>query len=584
MMLEAKSRNLELGIRNKIMIKKIIFLTAVLIGLTFALPVLAEEQIDNFEATIRINPDSSINVTERIEYDFNSLPDKHGIYRNIPIKYKARGGNYNLRIDDIWVTDENGMAYDFTNSYPGKNIQIKIGDPDQLVTGKKTYLLSYKISRAINFFKDHDELYWNVTGNEWAITIEQARVQIILPKEILPEQLKKDCFAGNYGVETSCSNQTNEISDNNLIRGVLFENGMLSSGEGLTVVIGFPKGLVQEPSRFEIFLNMLEDNGIISLPIFVLGVLLYLWNSRGRDPEGKKTIVAQYEPPDNLSAAEIGTIIDERAHKKDISAQIIHLAVKGYLKINKEDKNYYLEKLRAGEDLPNNFEKKLLESLFDGKTKIKLADLKDKFYKDLEIVKNQIYQATVEKGYFLKNPKTVRTIYAVIGICAIFLSFFTGSFWGGLGVFSLFLSGILIFIFNFFMPKRTKTGVLAKEHILGLKVFLTVAEKERLKFHNAPEKKPQLFEKLLPFAMVLGVEKQWAKQFEGIYQGNPSWYNDPSGGTFSSFLLINSLSNFQSKANATLASRPSSASSGGSGFGGGGFSGGGFGGGGGGSW
>ena len=134
------------------------------------------------------------------------------------------------------------------------------------------------------------------------------------------------------------------------------------------------------------------------------------------------------------------------------------------------------------------------------------------------------------------------------------------------------------------MPAKTRQGALAKEHILGLKRYLTVAEKDRIEFHNAPEKNPEHFEKLLPYAMVLGVEQEWAKQFAGIYNQQPNWYDDSSGKYFTAFALTDSLNNFQAKADTTLASRPSSASSCGSGFGGVGFSGGGFGGGGGGSW
>jgi uncharacterized membrane protein len=134
-----------------------------------------------------------------------------------------------------------------------------------------------------------------------------------------------------------------------------------------------------------------------------------------------------------------------------------------------------------------------------------------------------------------------------------------------------------------FMPARTQKGVEAKEYIEGLKLYMTVAEKDRINFHNAPEKNPQRFEKLLPFAMALGVENEWAKQFEGIYNQQPSWYNDPTQQTFTALLLINSLSTFQTQSQGALVSSPSSAGSGGSGFSGGG-SGGGFGGGGGGSW
>jgi len=149
-------------------------------------------------------------------------------------------------------------------------------------------------------------------------------------------------------------------------------------------------------------------------------------------------------------------------------------------------------------------------------------------------------------------------------------------------IFNFVLVGITVAVFGLVMPARTKEGVLAREHILGLKSYLQVAEKDRLKFHNAPDKNPKTFEKFLPFAMVLGVEKEWAKQFEGIYNTNPSWYSDPSMGNFSAVVLASGLNNFGNMAQTTLSSKPSS-SGGGSGFSGG-SSGGGFGGGGGGSW
>jgi len=320
-------------------------------------------------------------------------------------------------------------------------------------------------------------------------------------------------------------------------------------------------------------------------------LLFYLWYSRGRDPKGRGTIIAQFDAPDNLTPAEVGTIIDEKAHKRDISAEIINLAIKGYIKIKRievkgifKSVDYELFKLKDENSLANPFERELMTSLFKKKIEIKLSSLKDKFYKDLKKVEKEIYESIVSKGYFLKNPNKVRGTYIGIGFAILVLSWFSGPIFNWFGVVNIAISGILVIIFSFFMPKKAKKGVLAKEYILGLKNYLTVAEKDRIKFHNAPEKNPEHFEKLLPYAMVLGVEKEWAKQFENIYDQQPSWYNDPSHAHFTAFVLASSLNSFQTKANTTLTSRPSSASSGSSGFGGGGFSGGGFGGGGGGSW
>jgi len=117
------------------------------------------------------------------------------------------------------------------------------------------------------------------------------------------------------------------------------------------------------------------------------------------------------------------------------------------------------------------------------------------------------------------------------------------------------------------MPARTKKGVHAKEHILGLKRYLSVAEKERLKFHNAPEKNPTHFDHLLPYAMALGVEEDWADQFEDLHRKPPSWYDDGQGGVFNAIVFTRAINNFSSAANTNLTSKPSSASSGFSGGG-----------------
>jgi uncharacterized membrane protein len=149
---------------------------------------------------------------------------------------------------------------------------------------------------------------------------------------------------------------------------------------------------------------------------------------------------------------------------------------------------------------------------------------------------------------------------------------------------AIFISGIIMFIFSMFMAQKTVKGTKTLEKILGFKEFLQVTEKERLKFHNPPKMVPEVFEKFLPYAMVLGVENKWADNFKNIYNQEPSWYEGYSNHTFSAVLLANSLHNFSSSSQSVFVSQPhSSASGGGSGFSGGG-SGGGFGGGGGGSW
>ncbi|MBU2028957.1 DUF2207 domain-containing protein [Patescibacteria group bacterium] len=156
--------------------KVIIFIFA--LGFWGLLPLLSSAQsvqpeiIDSFDAEVKINADASFNVSEKIQYGFGAA-QKHGIFRTIPIKYQARGGNYNLRVSDISVTDEKGNNYNFTTSYPNDDLEIKIGDADKLVSGQKIYVINYVIGRAINYFDTYDEFYWNATGNGWPVAIKK---------------------------------------------------------------------------------------------------------------------------------------------------------------------------------------------------------------------------------------------------------------------------------------------------------------------------------------------------------------------------------------------------------------------------
>lgn len=551
----------------------------------------AEEKINDYQVSVHVNTDASMNVDEAIIYDFDQSIDKHGIYRYIPIKYSREGSNYSMVISDISVDDGNNPLI-FEQTKDGNNLRIKIGEAST-VSGVRLYNIHYRVERAINYFKDHDEIYWNATGNNWSVGITQVAYKIYFPKEIEQGNINSQCFSGATGSQKECLSQRYIFSGQNKVQSAVFIGEMYLPGEGLTAVVSLPKGLIKEPSIFKKISNFLLDNGGLLLPFIVVGLSLALWFKRGRDPRGQGVIIAQYDAPDKLTPTEVGTIVDERADNADISADIINLAIKGYIKINRIEKDglilkssdYQLDKIKDENDLPNEFEKILMRGLFvDGNSQVKISDLKEKFYKELKKIKEEVYISVTKKGYFVANPQKTRNWYITFGTLIMFLGALLANYSASLMV-GIFISGVVMVIFGYFMPRKTEMGVAAYEHILGLKDYLSVAEKDRLEFHNAPEKNPEIFEKLLPFAMVLGVEEKWAKQFEGIYNGRPAWYNDPTNNNFSSIVFVHSLNSFSTASNSSLAAMPNSGAGGGvSGFGGGGFSGGGFGGGGGGSW
>ncbi len=563
--------------------KRIFFVVALII--LFVPRLVFAEAIGAFSSSIVVSPDANIAVTETIVYDFGDS-SHHGIFRDIPYTYKARGGNFTVQISNIAVTDEAGAPYAFTVSNSGSNKEIKIGDANSLVTGSHTYVLHYTVSRAINYFQDHDELYWNVTGNGWQVPMQDVSAKVTVAGALTPLQVQ--CYMGPIGSNAPCDSATSTSGS------TLFAQTQLQAGEGLTIVVGFPKGLVHQPTAWERLLATLADNWGLGLPVLTLVAMLYVYFKKGRDPAKYSTIVPQYEAPKDVTPTEAGTIIDSTASNQDISSEIINLAVQGYITITRlESKilglfnqtDYQLDKLKDSKTLPNEFERIMMDGIFAGGDSIKLSSLKNTFYTVLSDIKSRVYRSVVDKGFFAQNPNTSRGWYIVGGIFlaigGIVVGGYSQNVFTAIGV---ACSGIIIAIIGASMSHRSFKGAEMKSYILGLKMYLSVAEKERLKFFNAPDKTPKRFEALLPYAMVLGVEKEWAKQFEGIYTTPPSWYHDPYGGAFNAIYFASALHDFRQTSNSTFASQPrSSASGGGSGFGGGG-SGGGFGGGGGGSW
>ena len=566
----------------------ILFLTATMFVATAQV---RAEKIDNFGVNIDIKKDASINVIEVVKMNFEN-EQKHGIFRDIPLVYKDKDGNsYSLQIDSVNILNEINEPYTWTEEQVGDNYELKIGDADVLVSGIKTYKIYYTIRGAINYFPDHDELYWNTTGNNWPFVIEKSTAAVVAPADLEKGKIKYKCYIGNPGSKEECPGRiVNATKTTERVVG--FENKKkLDAGAGMTVVFSVPRGYIDEvdyrqPIIVEPFwLKMVKLFWPFSFTIVIFAFMFLRWFAVGRDPKGRETIIAQYDIPDNLMPAEIGTLIDADADNKDISAELIYLAIKGYLKISKEGGDYKLIKLKETDQDLNKYQTTLMTKIFNSQTEISLTSLKDKFYKDLKEIKTEVYDTVSARGYFTKSPEKVRKAY--LGV-ATFL--FIGSLFDFVyvGLFPLLAVSILIDAaiiggFGWLMPARTTKGVLTREYILGLKRYLEVAESERIKFHNAPEKNPSTFEKFLPVAMVLDVEEQWAKQFADIYRQPPQWYNNPDMSNFNSYVLVHNMVAFSSEAHSILSSTPSSsASSGGSGFSGG--SGGGFGGGGGGSW
>jgi len=234
-------------------------------------------------------------------------------------------------------------------------------------------------------------------------------------------------------------------------------------------------------------------------------------------------------------------------------------------------------------------ESELLRALFsDGEDTVELSSLEIRFHEHLPTIKSRLYSSLIENGYYAGNPERTRSFYRGLALFPILLGIASFIYWQSLfpGL-MLAISGVIVFLFSQIMPRKTQAGTRALEQVLGLARYIRLAEVDRIEFHNAPEKSPETFERMLPFAIALNLTKVWTDQFEGLLKTPPDWYQG-STPVFRGHMFALSLWHLSSGMNRTLASAPRTAGGksawrGGSGFGGG-FSGGGFGGGGGGGW
>ncbi len=585
------------------------FLGLVIIAISLVSPhtARAEENwsITDFSSAITITDTGAIDVEETIAVDFGHEV-KHGIYRYIPYVYTSADKTKTYtRLDLNSVTmDHEAIRYDSSTDHD--RLFIKIGDPKKTLSGQHSYQIHYSATGILRGFASYDELYWNVTGNDWPVTIAKASAMVTLPRAGI---VQSSCYMGLVGATNTCSHGASDEQ-----HAQFATTSPLPPYEGLTIALGYTKGMVPltvvtpPPSPFSLATSSrsLSAAGIISL--MGLALVISLWWRLGRDqrwqrpsanPSGSETaimplathetIAPEFESPEKLRPAEIGVLMDERADTLDVSATIVDLAVRGYLTIREESKKWLLGAtdytFAKTAKNPNNlldYEKKLLEALFASGDTILLSSLKNHFYDDLAQVKDSLYKDVTEKKLFAANPASVRIKYLAIGIVVVVVG-------GGLGVLGfrigmpefigagggLIISGLVLLAVSFAMPRRTAYGRETWRRAQGYKLFVSGTEKYRQPFFE----KENIFMEVLPYAIVFGVTKKLAQAMKdlGLKPPQPTWYYGPH--PFNAYAFSNNLDSFSHAIGTAMASSPS-----GSGSSGGGFSGGGFGGGGGGSW
>ncbi|MEZ4796161.1 MAG: DUF2207 domain-containing protein [Flavobacteriaceae bacterium] len=572
---------------------------SVLLFLTCALSLFGQsERVISFHSDIEVDTSSTITVTESIKIYANGTIFKRGITRTIPTVSVDSSGK-RVKLDyKILSVQRDGRTSKYHTENGNGNITIYVGESDVFLReGEYDYTITYSMNGQIRFFEAYDEIYWNVNGFDWALPFGQVSSNITLPTG--GNFIQNACYTGRYGSSSTNCNAT--ILSNHSIR---FTADNLRAGENLTVAVGFNKGVVNQPPpppppTFLQKFGALILSGFISLALlFYYG---FTWLKFGVDPP-KPTVYPQYEVPNKMTPASVGMIDKLRYHSDLITGTILNLAVKGYLKIEEDNQNHVfglfkskqftLRKLKDDNGELNHEERVLFSKLFRGSSTLTLDGTYDSMvlsavtaYKDSlrKQHQNLIYQGFNFKFWLFPILTIIAYVFLFVFLAT---QYFEGENDGLIFVVFLVVNVAFFLIYQYLIRKPSIEKLKLKSLIDGFKMYMSAAEEKQIAHFNPPDLTPEIFEKLLPYAVVLGAEDVWGDKFQNLINKSlidqsyqPTWYSGGRIGNFSTFnhTLNSSLSNSLSRS----ATPPSSSGSGSSG---GGFSGGGGGGGGGGGW
>jgi uncharacterized membrane protein YgcG len=545
-------------------------------------PPVAQEKIwdfERFDTDIQVHPDATYTVRETQVANFN------GSFRFLNRDISTESAVFSdgrthgrVRISDVHVYDLDGNPYENwgIDSYDGgKTVRVEFSATDE----QKGWIIEYRVSGAIIFSTDYDRLYWDAVSAQRDVPIKNAYVTVRLPGGADTDQVKSEMYVdGNSPPLTYDYGREGET--------MWWSATDIAPYTTFSIDVAFPKDIVRVPLLYRSWFGTLML--VLSAAVFLalLIGMLVLWFKKGRDAGRSQLDVVRYEPPEGLKPAMVGVLVNEKQRPEDISATVVDLAVRGKLTIFEEQKGKVLKGKRYGfrrkdhsdSDLLQ-YERDILDGLFEKGDVVTEDELKQKFYVHIKSINNGVDKEVRAMGLFHADPQKVRTKYRYLMLAIalplpiLIVIMFN---WFDLGYIPVLIPGLMlggasVWVVGHFMPSRTPKGSEALSCAMGFKEYMKTAERDEMEFMT-----PETFQENLPYAMVLGVTDSWAEKFSDIYTSPPDWY-EGSYATFSTVYLARSLSGMSNSVSSTLVSSPSSG--GGGGFGGG-SSGGGFGGGG----
>jgi uncharacterized membrane protein YgcG len=477
-------------------------------------------------------------VREAITVEFHGA--HQGFFRTIPVRYERRGLEFSLRVDDVHAFDDNVAPLRTEVSRYGRAIRIKAWVPGA-VNATRTVIITYRVRRALIDVDGHEELYWNVTGNEWDVPIRQAEAIVSSPADIPLDQIRATAYTGPRGA--SGADYTEDRADAFL---TFRTTRPLRPREGLTIAVGWPAGVIRGPSAARTALWWLDDNWPLTLPFFTLAGVVLVWRRYGRDPGGRPSVKPEYEPPEGMLPAVGGALSTERALPRDVVATLVDLAVRGYIRIEEIEpdfgkSDFIVHRLKGISDgALTSVEIYVLTRLFGPDWSLatrRLSEVKRDYDNVFPPIRDQLYRMMVRDGLFASSPERVRALWLIAGIAVAGAAPFiavSGGHWLGAAPLSLGIglgaSGLIVLAFSPLMPRKTRRGAQALARVRGFREFLERTSKDELS--RLP---PDTMHKWLAWAIALGVSERWIHSFEGLTVSEPAWYTARGGFNLGSF-------------------------------------------------
>lgn len=490
------------------------------------------QEIKKFQSDIRVAANGNLDVAEVITISFDKASERHHFYRIIPTIYDRAKSAHTVDVKVRNVSIDGGKPVPWSTWAAGREVNLRIGDESEQFDGTHRFEIVYEVHKGVDFVNGAPELFMNVTGDRWPFPIDSAEVTVSLPKGTDLSRVSRSLqMIGAQPAQETIKIEPTPAGDS-----FFGQTGNIAPGHGVVLHIGMPRGTVVPPSVLQEFVWHLQNSyQVLVLPAATIILLSAWWFFYGRDPIAGKT--SGWRPPEGLTPAEVGTLIDERCDLTDVVSTVIDLAVRGYIKIRVvpfngflylSNRDYEFTSLKSAKDRElKPHEQLFLTLLFGMSNTTYVSALRAQFAEYLPYLKRQIYTSLVEGGYFARDPDVDRKNFLSVGAAVITVGVAlmlasTYHIGGTATALGCILSGLVLLCAANAMPKRTTEGVRAVEQIKSFRNFLVFGDKNDLE--TVAREETNEFNRFLPHAIVLGVSDHWARVFKDSLHAYPEWF------------------------------------------------------------